>query len=62
MWRYFMAKNTCRYVDVLQELLESYNNGSHKSIKTAPMQVTSEKASQALRLWVIYFLPCILFY
>ncbi len=42
MWRYFTAKNTRRYIDVLQELLESHSNGYHKSIK---MAVTSENAS-----------------
>lgn len=46
MWRYFMAKNTRRYIEVLQDLLESYNNSHHAIIKMTPMQVTSENASQ----------------
>ncbi|KAF0021869.1 hypothetical protein F2P81_025878 [Scophthalmus maximus] len=39
MWRYFMAKNTRRYLDVLQDLVHGYNHSYHKSIKMAPMQV-----------------------
>lgn len=46
MWRFFTATNTRRYLDVLQKLLESYNNSYHKSIKMTPMQVTSENTSQ----------------
>lgn len=45
MWRFFTATNTRRYLDVLQELLESYNNSYHKSRKMTPMQVTSENTS-----------------
>ncbi|KAI3373856.1 hypothetical protein L3Q82_022428, partial [Scortum barcoo] len=41
MWRYFTANNTRRYLDVLQDLVRSYNHTYHKSIKMTPMQVTS---------------------
>lgn len=46
MWRYFMANNTCQYLNVSQGLVKSYNNSYHSSIKMAPMQVTSENTSQ----------------
>ncbi|KAF7650867.1 hypothetical protein LDENG_00119490 [Lucifuga dentata] len=46
MWRYFMANNTRRYLNVLQDLVKSYNHNYHTSIKMAPMQVTSKNASQ----------------
>ena len=49
MWRYFTAKNTHRYIDVLPELIESYNNSYHRSIKMTPMQVTKENAAQVFR-------------
>lgn len=42
MWRYFTAKNTRRYLDVLQDLVKSYNNSYHKSIKMTPAEVTVE--------------------
>ena len=32
MYRYFTAKNTRRYVDVLPDLLHSYNNTFHLSL------------------------------
>lgn len=46
MWRYFTANNTRRYVDVLQDLVKSYNHSYHTSIKTTPMEVNSENAFQ----------------
>ena len=49
MWRYFTAKNTHRYIDVLPELIESYNNSYHRSIKMTPLQVTKENAAQVFR-------------
>ena len=46
MWRYFTAKNTQRYLDVLQDLMDSYNNSYHRSIRMKPNEVTPEKTSQ----------------
>ena len=34
MWKYFTWKNTLRYVEVLPELMYSYNHLYHRSIKT----------------------------
>ena len=42
MWKYFTYKNTYRYVDVLQDLMHSYNNTYHRSIDMIPSQVTKE--------------------
>jgi len=39
MYRYFTAKNTRRYVDVLPDLLHSYNNTFHRSIGMSPAEV-----------------------
>ena len=39
MFRYFTYKNTRRYLDVLDDLLHSYNNTQHRSIGMAPLQV-----------------------
>jgi len=42
MWKYFTSKNTYRYIDVLQDLIKSYNHTYHRSIKRAPSEVTLE--------------------
>ncbi len=42
MWRYFTAKKTMRYVDMLPNLIYSYNHSVHHSIKTEPAEVTVE--------------------
>lgn len=46
MWRYFTYKKTHRYLDVLDQLVESYNNSYHRTIKTQPSAVnlTNEKS------------------
>lgn len=45
MWRYFTGANKHRYIDVLQKLIESYNNSYHRTIGMQPNQVnkTNEK-------------------
>ena len=42
MWRYFTAKKTMRYIDILPDLVYSYNHSIHRSIKTQPANVTVE--------------------
>jgi len=39
MYRYFTYANTRRYVDLLDDLLHSYNNTYHRSIRMAPVEV-----------------------
>ena len=39
MYRYFTYKNTRRYVDVLDDMLYSYNNTYHRSIGMTPAEV-----------------------
>ena len=40
MYKYFTAKNTYRYVDVLPALVAGYNRAYHRSIRRAPIDVT----------------------
>ena len=40
MWRYFTYAKTQKYIDVLDEMIESYNNTYHRSIGMAPNEVT----------------------
>jgi len=42
MFRYFTHKGTKKYIDVLQDFVQSYNNTYHRSIKMAPALVTKE--------------------
>jgi hypothetical protein len=42
MWRYFNEKNTHKYLNVLDQLISSYNNTYHRSIKTKPINVNKE--------------------
>ena len=46
MWRYFTAKKTMRYIDVLPDLVYSYNHSVHRSIKRKPAQVTADNEKQ----------------
>ena len=46
MYKYFTAHNTRRYLDVLPDLVQSYNNSYHTSIKMTPMEVTAENTDQ----------------
>ncbi len=41
MWRYFSFAHTHRYVDILQDLVSSYNSSVHRSIGIAPALVNS---------------------
>ena len=42
MWRYFTAKKTMRYTEVLQDLVDSYNRSKHRSIQKKPINVTQK--------------------
>ena len=42
MFRYFTARGTRKYIDVLQDFLTAYNNSYHRSIKMKPNEVNFE--------------------
>ena len=42
MFRYFTHANTRRHLDVLDDLLHSYNNTHHRSIGMAPSEVNAD--------------------
>ncbi|CAB4011070.1 Hypothetical predicted protein [Paramuricea clavata] len=46
MWRYFTAKKTMRCIDMLPNLVYSYNYSIHRSIKVKPVDVTTENKKQ----------------
>jgi len=43
MAKYFYARDTKKYLDVLDELLKNYNNSEHRTIGTTPNQVWNGK-------------------
>lgn len=45
MWRYFTFKNNDKYTDVLDDLIHSYNNTYHRTIKTKPYLVSLKNES-----------------
>ena len=48
MWRYFSAKQTNRYLDILPKLMQAYNNSYHRSIGTMPANVRTKDEP---RIW-----------
>lgn len=42
MYKYFTAKNTKRWLEVLPDLVENYNNSYHRSIKMTPAEVNEK--------------------
>jgi len=46
MWRYCTYSKSQKYIDVLDELIHSYNNTYHRSIRMAPSQVTDDKTQE----------------
>jgi transposase InsO family protein len=46
LYRYFTQHNTTRYVDVIQDIVKSYNSTIHSSIKMAPKDVSDHNESQ----------------
>lgn len=40
LWRYFTHTGNYKYIDILPQLIESYNKTEHSSIKMSPIEVT----------------------
>ena len=53
MWKYFMAKNICVYIDILQDIVQGYNNSYHQSIGRAPASVSLLNVGQVGRKIVL---------
>ena len=49
IYRYLYHHNTNRYIDVLPEIVESYNNSYHRTLKMSPSAVKPEHIPQILR-------------
>lgn len=46
MWKYFTMTGRRRYVEVLPQLIDSYNNSVHRTIKMKPLEVNSSNSRQ----------------
>ncbi|RWS21677.1 hypothetical protein B4U80_04436 [Leptotrombidium deliense] len=46
MFKYFTANGTRKYIDVLQDFVDSYNNTFHRTIKMKPSQVTEKNETE----------------
>lgn len=49
MWRYFTFKNNQKFIDILNDLVFSYNNTYHRSIKTKPSLVTAKNENKIFK-------------
>ena len=49
MWKYFTAKGTRRYLNVLEDLVQGYNNSYHRSIKMRPADVNQNNEQQVFK-------------
>lgn len=49
MWRYFTARNTFKYYDVLDNLVASYNKTYHRAIGMPPSKVTIDNQKEVYR-------------
>ncbi|XP_065642663.1 uncharacterized protein LOC136074287 [Hydra vulgaris] len=43
MFKYFSANSTRRYIDILDEMVNNYNNTRHSSIKMTPVEASDKK-------------------
>ena len=50
MFRYFTYTKRFRYIDVLQDLVDNYNNSYHRSIKTKPALVNKSNESKIFQV------------
>ena len=42
MWKYFTANNTRSYLDALDQMVKTYNEKVHSTIKTVPKEVSKD--------------------
>lgn len=58
IFKYLLHNLTCRYIDALPALVDSYNSSVHRSIKMAPNQVTPEKYEEVAKNLYPELRPC----
>lgn len=46
MWKYFTAKNTYKWIDVLDQLVQGYNSSFHRTIQMKPVDVNKNNEKE----------------
>lgn len=54
MYRYFTEKSTYKYIDILQNRVEAYNNSKHRTLKITPNQVNKTREAWLWRKMYMY--------
>lgn len=54
IFKYFTREQTYKYLDVLQDIVRSYNTSYHRSIRMAPIEVDKDNESE---VWQKIYLP-----
>lgn len=49
MFKYFTANGTKKYIDILQDLVKSYNGSFHRTIKMRPMEVNRDNENKVFK-------------
>ena len=49
IWKYFTATKRQRWIDIIDQIVENYNNTFHKTIKMTPNQVTWDNREQVFK-------------
>ena len=49
IWKHFSKTRSYRYIDVLPQIIKSYNNAYHRSIKMKPKEVTTDNTNVVRR-------------
>ena len=47
LWRYFTYTNTYRYIDILQKIVDAYNNSWYSGTKMVPAKVNLYNVAKA---------------
>ena len=53
LYRYMVEKNSARYIDILQKIVDSYNKTWHSGIRSEPVNVTKRNEKQLW--WQMYW-------
>lgn len=49
LFKYFTAHGTYKWIDILPQIVDEYNNTKHRTIKMKPVNVTKKNESQLLK-------------
>ncbi len=50
LWKIFTEKNTTNWIDIIQDVVDDYNNTKHRTIKMTPAEVNKSNEAQVAKL------------